>query len=230
VTTAETLYELQQTDDTIQSAEARLQQLEAELGETEELQATRSRLETAEHELQALESRQRAQELDLRSIESKIASEESRLYGGRVTNPKELAGLQKEVTYLKGRREQLQDALLDTMMAREETAQRVAERRSALQQIEAAWQEEQSVLTAERYRLQSELGRAYAQRTELVEQVPPDALSTYDYLRRTRGTAVAPVENGTCTGCQVRLSAVDRRRVHDAELMTCSNCGRVLVV
>lgn len=230
MTTAETLYELQQTDDAIQSAEARLAQVEAELGESEELQAARSKLTTADNQLQELERQQREQELDLKTIASKIESEENRLYGGRVTNPKELAGLQKEVSYLKDRREQVQDALLDTMMAREEAAQRAAERRARLEQIESAWQEEQSVLAEERDRLKTELERAYFKRTRLVEQVPPDALSTYDYLRRTRGVAVAPVKNGTCTGCQVRLSAVDRRKVHDAELMTCSNCQRVLVV
>jgi predicted nucleic acid-binding Zn-ribbon protein len=230
VTTADTLYELQQADDAIQSAEARLAQVEAALGESEELQVARSELMTAENQFQELANQQREQELDLQTIASKIESEESRLYGGRVTNPKELAGLQKEVSYLKDRREQVQDALLDTMMAREETAQRAAERRGRLDQIESAWHEEQAVLLEERDKLQTELERAYARRARLVEQVPPDILSTYDYLRRTRGTAVAPVENGTCTGCQVRLSAVDRRKVHDAELMTCSNCQRMLVV
>lgn len=230
MTTAEILYELQQTDDAIQSAEARLAQVQADLGESAELQAARSKLTETQDQLQELERQQREQELDLQTIATKIKSEESRLYGGRVKNPKELTGLQKEVGYLKHRREEVQDALLETMMAREEAAQRAAERRERLEQVEAAWQKDQSVLLEEREKLRGELERAHAMRTELVEQVPPDALSTYDYLRRTRGVAVARVENGTCTGCQVRLSAVDQRKVLAAELMTCSNCQRVLVV
>lgn len=227
---AETLYKLQQIDQTIAAKQKRLTEVEAQLGESEELREARDRLEQAEKQLQDLVRTQRQQDLELRSVADKIESEESRLYGGRVKNPKELAGLQKEVRYLKERRTELEDELLDTMLSREEVSERVEELQVALNAIKAEWESAQAGLVAERDQLKSDLAEAQRRREELLKKVPSDALSIYEYLRRTKGIAVAPVEDGMCMGCRVTLSAVDRQRVRGDDLMTCSNCGRVLVV
>ncbi|MBS1252784.1 MAG: hypothetical protein MAG451_01826 [Anaerolineales bacterium] len=230
VTTAETLYQLQQADDDVRAKEKRLAKVEGQLGESEELHAARASLEEAEAELYELEKKQRQQELELKTVASKIESEESRLYGGRVTNPKELAGLQKEVRYLKERRVDIEDSLLETMMSREETASRVKERKATLEKIESGWESAQSTLATERDQLESDLAELQRRRTHLIDEIPPDVLSTYDYLRRLKGSAVAQFENGMCMGCRVGLSTVDRHRAKSGDLTTCSNCGRLLVV
>lgn len=230
MTTAEILYELQEVDDAIEAKEQRLAEVQEQLGESEELLQARARLEASETQLYELEKQQRQQELELESVTSKIESEEERLYGGQVTNPKELAGLQKEVRYLRERSAELEDELLETMMAREEARELVAEHRAALEKIESSWEEEQATLVRERDQLQAELAELRSRHEELVSQVPPNALGVYEYLRRTKGLAVAQFQDGMCLGCRVRLPAVDRRRVQSEDLVTCSNCGRVLVV
>lgn len=230
MTTAESLYQLQQLDETVRARKRRLAEVEAQLGESQELREARSSFSRAQEELHELEKRQRLQELDLESVADKLEAEEIRLYSGKVTNPKELTGLQKEVQYLKQRRSDLEDNLLETMMAREEAANRVSERKAVLDKIEANWERNQAALRAERDQLQAAIAQAQNQRTTLIEQIPAPALSTYDYLLRTKGFAVAPVEGGMCAGCHVSLSAVDRQRARNDELVTCGNCGRVLVV
>ncbi len=229
MTTAETLYQLQEVDQAIEAKEQRLSEVEEQLGESEALRSARSDLEEAESELYELEKQQREQELELQTVVSKIKSEEERLYGGRVTNPKELAGLQKEVRYLKERRAEIEDGLLETMMAREEAKERVAECRQTLEEIESAWERDQASLVTERDELQSDLAELRSRQSELVSQVSQSALKTYNYLRRTKGNAVARFENGMCLGCRVGLPSVERRRVQSDDLATCSNCGRVLV-
>lgn len=230
MTIAKTLYQLQQVDEAIRSKERRLAEVKAQLGESRELRDARTQLEKAEAELRELEKTQRVQELELQTIAEKIESEERRLYSGRLKNPKELAGLQKEVRYLKGRRTSLEDELLETMMAREEAAHRVMERQATLAQIESNWEREQATLAAEQSQLQTTLTELRDQRTSLVSRIPAHALNTYDYLHRTKGFAVALLEKDVCTGCQVGLSAVDRQRVQTDDLVTCSNCGRILVI
>ncbi len=230
MTIAETLYQLQQIDDTIRARKRRLAEVEGQLGESESLRKARSDFVAAEAALQELEKMQRLQELELETVGDKLRSEESRLYGGRVKNPKELAGLQKEVRYLKQRHAELEDNLLETMLAREEATSHVAERKTILDGIEGAWQRDQSDLLAEREQLQAAIAEANDQRKELVHKIPAHVLNTYDHLIRTKGSAVAPVESGMCTGCRVSLSAVDRQRVLGDELTTCSNCDRILVV
>lgn len=229
MTIAETLYRLQQVDDAIEAKEQRLAEVKAQLGESGKLREARSSLEQAREELYELEKEQRQQELDLQTLESKIESEEERLYGGRVTNPKELAGLQKEVRFLRERQADLEDTLLETMMSRETAEERVEERQATLNKIESDWEHEQAALVEERDQLQADLAELRGRRSELTDQTPPQALSTYNHLRRTKGQAVAPLEDGMCTGCRVGLSTVGRQRVKGTELTTCSNCGRILV-
>lgn len=227
---AELLYQLQRIDDTARAQNRRLVEIEALIGEGEELRYARSNFAHARDTLQELGKTQRLQELELDTVAGKLQAEESRLYGGRVTNPKELAGLQKEVRYLRQRHAELEDGLLDTMMAREDAKDRAAVQQGILEKVEAKWARDQALLVAERDELQAGMAQINGRRTELLGQIPAHALNTYDYLFRTKGFAVAPVENGMCTGCRVSLSAVDRQRVLDDELVTCSNCGRVLVV
>jgi hypothetical protein len=230
VTIAQTLYRLQEIDETIKTRERRLAEVKDQLGESEELRNARSQVEQAQEELQKLDKTQRAQELELQSVADKLASEEGRLYSGHVTNPKELAGLQKEVRYLNGRHTELEDNLLETMMAREEAASRVEERQAILEQANLKWEREQSTLVKERDGLRTTLAEMRDRKARLVDQTPAHALSTYNHLCRTKGLAVAPVENGMCTGCRVSLSAVDRQRVQSEDLVTCGNCGRIVVV
>ena len=227
---ADLLYQLQQVDEMTQSKTRRLAEVEALIGESEELRRARADLAQAQETLNELRKRQRQQELDLGAVTAKLQTEESRLYSGRVTNPKELAGLQKEVRYLRQRRAEMEDSLLDTMMACEEAVDHAAAQQASLADVEARWQRDQATLVAECEELQTAIAEALNRRKELVDQIPAHALTTYDYLLRTKGFAVAPVENGMCIGCRVSLSAVDRQRVRRDELMTCSNCGRVLVV
>ncbi len=227
---AELLYQLQKLDETIRAQQQRLAQIQAQLGESEALKTARRELEEAQKELQRLERLQRQQELELETLSEKLTTEEERLYGGRVTNPKELAGLQKEVRYLKEGRSQLEDKLLETMMAREEVAGQVAQKQAQLAAVQATWETEQSDLMQEKEELEAALEEAMRRRNELVQQIPAHALSTYEHLQRTKGIAVAPVESDMCTGCRVTLSAVDRQRVTGNDLVLCSNCGRILVV
>lgn len=230
MTSAEILYQLQEVDIAIESKEKRLAEVEEQLGESEELREARAALEQAETELYELEKLQRQEELELKTVAGKIESEESRLYGGRVTNPKELTGLQKEVRYLKERRADIEDSLLETMMSREEATKGVTERKATLDKIESDWANAQAALTAERDELQHDLDQLRSRREQLIDQVSPDALSTYNYLRRLKGLAVARFENGMCMGCRVSLPTVEQQRVKSDDLITCSNCGRVLVI
>lgn len=230
VTTARLLYELQQVDLAIEAKQRDLNEVEAQLGESEELRAARARLESVQQRLAQIERTQREQELELQSLADKLKAEENRLYSGRVKNPKELAGLQKEVRYLTRRRDELEEQLLETMVAREELQTQVNQAMHRLQDLEAEWKDQQASLVDAQRRLQEELLRLHEQREALRKRLGQDALDTYNYLRRTKGIAVAPLEGGLCGGCRVALPTVDLQRAQGGALAHCSNCGRILVI
>lgn len=69
-----------------------------------------------------------------------------------------------------------------------------------------------------------------ADRTQLSTGIPPEDLSLYDRLMKSKGNAaVVPADNGICGGCHMKLvtATLNELRAND-HLVHCEQCGRVL--
>jgi predicted nucleic acid-binding Zn-ribbon protein len=81
--------------------------------------------------------------------------------------------------------------------------------------------------------LDGELARRAREREQTAGSVPVDLQSVYDRLRaRLGGVAVARLVGNHCDGCHLTLPAVELDRVRhlpEGELVTCEQCGRILV-
>ncbi len=226
------LYRLQTIDLEIGDGRRRLEEVEAGLGESEELHRAQRALQRAENELNRWRATLRDLELETRSLTAKIASVEERLYGGRVTNPKELANLQNEVSYLKRRKSELEDRQIEAMVEVEEHEAEVDSKRASLAQIEAEWSQTQERLTAERGELERRLAHLKEERAKLEGMIGAEDLALYGELcSRKGGRAVALLKGGACQACGVTLptSQVQQARSGNA-LSFCSSCQRILYV
>jgi predicted nucleic acid-binding Zn-ribbon protein len=224
------LYRLQTIDLETDNGKRRLEEVEAGLGESEELRQARRALQTAEDELSRWRTTLRDLELEARSLTAKITSVEERLYSGRVTNPKELANLQNEVSYLKRRRGDLEDKQLEAMVEVEEHEAEVDSRKASLAQIEAEWTQTQKQLTEERSELEQRLAHLKKERVKEKGMIGAEDLVLYGELcSRKGGQAVALLEGEVCQVCRVTLptSRVQQARSGDS-LSFCSSCQRIL--
>ena len=63
--------------------------------------------------------------------------------------------------------------------------------------------------------------------------VAPDLLARYERLRtQLGGTGAARLVGGSCSGCHLSLPAMEVDRIRKAppdEVITCDQCGRILV-
>lgn len=224
------LYRLQAIDLEIGNGKCRLEEVEAGLGESEELRQARRTLQEAEDELNRWRTTLRDLELETRSLTAKITSVEERLYGGRVTNPKELANLQDEVSYLKRRRGELEDRQLEAMVKVEEHEAEVDSKKASLAQIYAEWSHTQERLTEERSALEERLAHLKKERVELERTIGAEDLTLYGELcSRKGGQAVALLKGEVCQACRVTLptSQVQQARSGNS-LSFCSSCQRIL--
>ena len=224
------LYRLQTIDLEIGNGQRRLGEVEAGLGESAELRQARQAVQKAEDELSRWRTTLRDLELEARSLTAKIPSAEERLYSGRVTNPKELANLQDEVSYLKRRRGELEDRQLEAMVEVEEYEAEVDSKKASLAQIEAEWSQAQKRLTEERSELEERLTHLEEERVKMEGMIGPEDLTLYGELRgRKGGQAVALLKEGVCQACRVTLptSQVQQVRSRDS-LSFCSSCQRIL--
>jgi predicted nucleic acid-binding Zn-ribbon protein len=232
MTTAAELFALQETDLAIDGAVAKLNDIEAQLGESEELLAARETVDLSRQTVHEIQARHKDLDLQAEEARAKAADIEKKLYGGGVSNPKELEGYQADLTSLRGQLRKREDALLEVMLELEEAEAALKEAEAALARTEAAWNAGQGTLLESRSALQDELAGFQAVRADQLDGMDRAALALYDALRQRRdGTAIALVERGLCQGCRISLPmSILQRARSGAGLVQCVSCERILLV
>lgn len=227
---AKELYELQEIDIGIERKTETLTQSRSQLGKDDELVSVRTALDAVRKHLADLEHRQRTAEWAVDDLVTKIALEEKKLYEGSVRNPRELMNLQHEIELLKERRREQEEQLLAIMMEVDTNQQDVALKRSELEVMERDWRAKQERLSREQTDLEADLAMLEQKRELLRGQTDSASLEVYEELREAKqGLAVAKVVQGRCQGCRISLPMSDQQRARTGhELVTCSNCGRIL--
>src|SRR5262245_50421544 len=109
------LYALQQLDSTIDRLKREFAALDVGQAEKTAYDTAKTALEGATSALHADTASLRDSELEQKSIETKKAEYEKKLYGGTVTNPKELMAMTDEVAMLERQRARLEETILGLM-------------------------------------------------------------------------------------------------------------------
>ena len=224
------LWALQTTDLAIEAIRTRLAGLEKQKGDSPELITARQTTAEAERELASWREKQRGFDGQMRELSDRIRTAERELMSGRVKNPKELEGMQANVTALKRRRSGLGDEDLEAMLEIERLQAEADARRAALVMEEARWQAEQARLAGELNRSVAELKSLAARLNHQWEAVPSQDRELYRNLRQRRGgRALALERDSTCTACGVTLPTGMVQAVHGGdERVLCPSCGRLL--
>jgi uncharacterized protein len=225
-----TLWHLQTIDQEIDDKTKRARAVGEMLANDPQVAAARAARETAQKTLNQARASLRDRELDAAGLDAKVKQVEERLYGGRVSNPKELDGLEKDLQMHKRRRSEMDDTLLTLMDAVDNAQKQADEKTQALQQLEETRAGDVAHFTREKESLAKRLAELDAQRALARAALGADTVRQYDSLRRTKaGRAVSQVKNASCGMCGVAVPTglLNRVRTGD-EIVICSGCGRML--
>ncbi len=231
MTVAADLFALQETDFALDSALARLEETESQLGETEELTSARGWLEAAAEHLRQLRSTQSDLEFEADEVRAKVAAVEAKLYSGDVTDSRELSDLDADLKSINHNLQTREDALLTSLEQTEEGEAAAAQAQAILSDVEARWKAAQAQLQAEKADLEPQIERLGAIREEQSAAADRASLSLYDILRERRdGSAVATVERGMCQGCRITLPRnIIQKARNPGAIVQCVSCERILV-
>lgn len=212
------------------------------LSERAELDTRQAALAALESESAPLRERrhevaraQQALEDELALLAEKTDAVNATMYGGSISNPRELLALQGEVESLARRRSVLEDRVLEQMLEAEPLdaeLDAVAQRGQVLDEgaIEAT-----AALAEVESAIDAELADIDDRRSKLVAGLDPALVDRYEKLRsRFKGVGVSRFEGGMCNGCHLTLPAAEaeavRRQARDEGIATCPECDRLLVV
>ena len=224
------LYALQETDLDIQAKQVALEEVEARLGEREELDEARRLAEEQRRSLKEAQTKLRDAEWAVDDVRAKLQPLSEKLYSGTVKNPKELMGLHQDVDSLKARQRELEDRVLEVMSAVEDMERDLREADSRLSHMEAEWQADQERLRRQREDLQQELQELDGRRSGQQAAIEGETIRQYDGLRAAhQGRAVAKVERGICQGCRITLPMHVLQKARSGNhLVQCTSCERIL--
>jgi len=228
------LYELQQLDMVRAEKQRTLDAVRAELADESNLRQVRARFATIQAQYTSQNALRRDAELAVEQIEDREELVQNRLYGGAVTNPRELEAFQEELMMLSRQKSEAEDILLERMVATEELQEALASTQETLAAIEERRSLRVPELRSQGRALNDELQGLNLRRDEMLPQFSPQMLSTYETLRASRdGQAVSKVIAGrgrdVCEACRVALPRSDIQRLRTGEsLVQCNNCRRIL--
>jgi uncharacterized protein len=226
------LFDLQAVDLDIDGLARRQAAIEASLGDTEAVLATRAATAEAEKKLAAARAALLDAELALGEQEEHLAAIQRKLDGGSVHAPKELMNLQQNAESLARQKDHLESAALELMEQADEAQAAVKAAHEQQARAEAECAANQAHLRAEAATIPGRVAALTAQRNALAMQLPGETLANYDALRRAKaGHAVARLEHAACMGCGITLSSGEAQHLRSAAaagLAYCPTCGRIL--
>jgi predicted nucleic acid-binding Zn-ribbon protein len=222
------------------SAVDRLRHRRATLAERAELQARqaahaeldRRRAEVTEQRDAELREEKRLDD-EVRGLEAKAKAEDTRMYSGTVSSPRELQAMQADIEQLRRQAAEREDEELEVMVRREALDAQVAEVEAAQAALLAEVASLSSALEAQEREIDAELAVEEAARAALAPNIPESTLRLYEQIRaNNRGVGAARLVGMNCQACHLGLPAteVDRiRHLPADELAQCEHCGAILI-
>lgn len=201
------------------------------LKELEQIEALRKELhqqfKEKEQEIAEINKSVRALEVKLSEIADKLKKLESQQMN--IKKVEEFNALTQEMTTTERERvsvEQKIADLIDRRTVEEELLEKIRHSMKSSEESSIALEKEiQASITL----INEEGSQLKVQRDNLATDADPDTLHIYErLLRNKKDRVIVPIENRTCTGCHIALTAQHENIVRKGEnLAFCEHCSRI---
>ena len=222
------------------SAADRLRHRRATLPERAELDSRRAAYDDLERRRAEVTERRDAElreerrlDDEVKGLEAKAKAEDSRMYSGTVSSPRELTAMQADIDQLRRQARDREDEELEVLVRREALDSEVAELEANQAALTAEMETLLAAIEKQEREIDAELGVEESARAALVPGIPEATLRLYEQIRAgNRGVGAARLVGMDCQACHLALPAteVDRIRHLPADtLARCEHCGAILV-
>jgi predicted nucleic acid-binding Zn-ribbon protein len=205
-------------------------ELEARRGAYDDLE--RRRAEVTERRDAELREERRLDD-EVKNLEAKAKAEDTRMYSGTVSSPRELQAMQADIDQLRRQAREREDEELEVMERREALDSQVAELEAAQASLISEMDALVGAIGKQEAEIDAELAVEEDARAALIPGIPEATLRLYEQIRTgNRGVGAARLVGMNCQACHLSLPAteVDRiRHLPPDELARCEHCGAILV-
>lgn len=191
-----------------------------------------------QNELEKLEAQQKEIEKNARKcnmkekdLDEKIKAVEEKLYGGKVSNPKELASLEKQLSDLKSEKQKTVEDYIENSVHLEELQEKISSYEKELQENQEYYSSLHSEFRTLKEDCHKKLNSIAADYNKVKTETDSKFLKEYNRLHeRFGGSTIARLNrDGRCGGCHVTVpSILQEEAVKSSSLVKCESCGRIL--
>ena len=224
------LFQLQEIDTAIDLANRRIKEIEKILADENPIKQAKELVEKLEANLNAQKTIFNSIDNDIQSKKIKKAQSESSLYGGTISNSKELQDLQKEIASLSAYIAKSEDELMAKYDELENAEKVLAEAKENLHTKLSEFESQKSLLNGEKNNLAHSIQNLHGKRESVIAPIETAILGNYETLRRSKnGVAVARLQDDSCSSCGASLTANQCQQARSqVKLFNCPSCGRFL--
>jgi uncharacterized protein len=230
----EALLRLQAAETTIRRLEHQLEQLPEQAAldvSTVAAGEVKSQHDALRVEIGLVEAEMRRLEGEIGVLQQRREADQQRMYGGEITNPKELQAVRSEIANIGGRIERLEDELLEVMERREELGAAAAELQRRAEQLAGDRERLEAARDEAAKEVLAQLAQERVERDADRGRVPDDLLARYEAKKqRHGGLGIGALDGRICTACRLELTPLERSELLDGPPVgICPQCQRLLV-
>jgi len=190
--------------------------------------ATQSQLEAAKTRVKQIESERKRLELDVEAKKSQIEKYANQQLQTRKNE--EYRALAHEIDGCKADISKIEDKEIELMEQAEAAQKEVSRATTEANAAKKLVEDQIGQLNQREENLKKELAEFQSGRAEIAAAVDETVRNRYERLLKSKGdNVVVGINHGVCGGCHMKLQAqlLVSCKAHK-ELVTCSNCGRIL--
>ena len=231
-TDIEKLFDLQQIDLKRLKIVKQVKKSLVSVREPADLVRLRESVSSMSEEQESLKENQALAESQVNVVKEKISANQDLLNSGRLTDPKDIAALQSQITELESTKSAYEERALAALLEFEDKNKQYQPLVQRLEELTDEWEELRRGVREEQATMAAELKELNQERSVRASDMNEDALRTYeDLLKRKNGIAVTTITNSSCDACFMSLptSVATAPHIGSDSYLHCPSCGRMLI-
>jgi len=225
------LLALQENDRQLTDRQSQVKRLEAQKAQVEStLRDEQAVVDQICQTLNQLEQTSRSKNLEVDDLDMHIRKYQQHLDEG-IISFKEMEALRTKIVHQRKRISEMEDEALALMEDIEAEKTRFTGAQTTLTEREKELRASCQEINRQIAQVKEEIALAQKARAKIAEKMQSHLLNRYEKLHTEYYDPVVVITNGTCSGCNLRVSGntVERAR-SDMDITTCENCSRILYV
>lgn len=169
------------------------------------------------------------QELQQKTLEDKIKKLDSDLFSGKISNPREIAAIEKDKELVNEQRAKIDSRILELWDLVPPAKEAAANIEAQITELKETMAKKQVAAKSEHEKLQAAFKAKAAERAPAAARVPKPLLEVYEKLRAKLDVGMALVTpDSRCESCGMLVPTKALEHIREDKVIQCEQCRRIL--